>query len=126
MSEIETVVVSSPSTSNSSTVNRGSRRAKEATFYHWKYRNYLEVVDEGDKNLKACCTLCSPSSKPLFCATNTMSNFKKHLADSVHKSMNLVAVLPESVGGGKWKRPVEDNRDSRSKRLAILDDLDDL
>ena len=40
--------------------------------------------------------------------------------------MNLVAVLPESVGGGKWKRPVGDNGDNRSKRQATLDDLDDL
>ena len=52
-----------------------------------------------------------------------MSNFKKHLADSVHKSMNLVVVLLESV---EWKRPVGDNRDSGSKREATLDDLDDL
>ena len=38
--------------------------------------------------------------------------------DSVHKSMNLVAVLPESVGGRKRKRPIGDNRDSGSKRQA--------
>ena len=121
MSEIETVAISSPSTSDSSRiVSRGSRGVKEATFYHWKYRHYFEVVDEGDKNLKARCTLCSPSSKPLSCARNTMSNFKKHL-DSVHKSVNLVAVLPESVGGGKRKRPVGDNGDSGSKRQATLD-----
>ena len=53
MSKIETVTISSPSTSNSSTVNRGSRGVKEATFYHRIYRHYFEVVDEGDKNLKA-------------------------------------------------------------------------
>ena len=120
MSEIETVAISSPSTSDSSTVSRGSRGVKEATFYHWKYRHYFEVVDEGDKNLKARCTLCSSSSKPLSCARNMTSNFKKHL-DSVHKSVNLVAVLPESVGGGKRKRPVGDNGDSGSKRQATLD-----
>ena len=50
-------------------------------------------------------------------------NFKKHLADSVHKSVNLVAgyilsILPESVGGVEWKRPVGDNEDSGSKRQA--------
>ena len=55
-----------------------------------------------------------------------MFNFKKHLTDSVHKSVNLVAVLPESVGGGKRKRPLWDNGDSGSKRQATLDDLDDL
>ena len=32
MSEIETVAVSNPSTSDSSTVRRGSRGVKEATF----------------------------------------------------------------------------------------------
>ena len=37
MSEIETVAVSSPNTSDSSTVSRGSRGAKEGTFYQWKY-----------------------------------------------------------------------------------------
>ena len=88
---------------------------KEATFYHWN-RHYFEVVGEGDKNL-ARCTLCSPSSKPLSCARNMTSNFKKHLAGSVHKSMNLVVVLPESVGGVEWKRPVGDNGDSGSKRV---------
>ena len=126
MSKMETVAVSSPSTSDGSTVSRGNRGEKEATFYHWKHRHYFEVVDEGDKNLKGHCTLCSPSSKLLSCARNTMSNFNKHLVDSVHKSMNLVAVLPESVGGGKQKRPAGDNRDNGSKRQAILDDLDDL
>ena len=57
---------------------------------------------------------------------NTTSNFKKYLADSVHKSVNLVAVLPESVGGVEWRRPIGDNGDSGSKRQATLDDLDDL
>ena len=118
MAEIETVAVSSPSISDSSTVSKGG--VKEATFYHWKYRHYFEVVDESDKNLKVCCTLCSPSSKPLCCARNTTSNFKKHL-DSVHKMVNLVAILPESVGGGKQKRPAGDNGDSCSKRQATLD-----
>ena len=45
------------------------------------------------------------SSKPLSCARNTASNFKKHLADSVHKSMNLVAVLwkTEDTCRGQWR-----------------------
>ena len=89
MAEIEIVAVSSPNTSDSSTVSKGG--VKKATFYHWKYRHYFEVVDEGDKNLKAHCTLCSPSSKPLSCARNTTSSFKKHL-DSVNKTVNLVAI----------------------------------
>ena len=38
----------------------------------------------------------------------------------------LSMVLPESVGGVEWKRPVGDNGDSGSKREATLDDLDDL
>ena len=42
------------------------------------------------------------------------------------KSVNLVAVLPESVGGVEWKRPVGENGDSGSKRQATLDDSDDL
>ena len=80
------------------------------------------VVEEGDKNLKACCTLGSPSSKPLSCARNMTSNIKKHL-ESVHKAVNLVASLPESVGGGKQKRPMAkgDNGDSSCKRQATLD-----
>lgn len=120
MSEVETVAVSSPSASRSSTASRGSRGVKEATFYHWKYKHYFEVVNKGEKNLKARCTLCSPSSKPLSCARNTTSNFKKHL-DSVHKTVNLVAIVPESGGGGKRKRPAGDNGDSRCKRQATLD-----
>ena len=112
MAEIETVAISSPTTSGRSAVSKGG-----ATFYHWKYRHYFEVVDEGDKNLKARCILCSPSSKPLSCARNTTSNSKKHL-DSVHKTVNLVAILSEGVGGGKRKRPAGD---SCSKRQATLD-----
>ena len=118
MAEIETVAVSSLTTSGRSAVSNGG--VKEATFYHWKYRHYFEVVHEGDKNLKACCTLCSPSSKPLSCARNTTSNFKKHL-DLVHKTVNLVAILLEGVGGRKRKRPAGDNGDSSSKKQATLD-----
>ena len=114
MSEIETVAISSPSTSNSSIVSRGSRGAKEATFYHWKYKHYFEVVHEGDKNLNAHCTLCSPSSKPLSCARSTTSNFKKHLADSVHKSVNLVAVYQRV-------QEVENGRDLQgTTKIAVL------
>lgn len=74
-------------------------------------------MEEGDKNLKARCTLCSASAKPLSCARNTTSNFKKHL-DSVHKTENLTAILPETV---KRKRSDEDNGGNRAKRQATLD-----
>ncbi|XP_065893472.1 uncharacterized protein [Dysidea avara] len=90
---------------------------KEATLYHWKYSHYFEVVEEGDKNIRACCTLCSASAKPLSCARNTTSNFKKHL-DFVHKTVNLVGILPETV---KCKRSVEDDGGSEAKRQATLD-----
>ena len=49
------------------------------------------------------------------------------MADSVHKSVNLVVfevVLPESVRGVEWKRPVGDNGYSGSKREVTLDDIE--
>ena len=81
------------------------------TFHQWKYSHYIMVVEEGDKNMRARCTLCSDSSKPLSCARNTSSNFKKYL-DTVHKNVNLVAVIPEGAEGrrcGKCKRTKEDD-----------------
>ena len=45
------------------------------------------------------------------------SNFKKHL-DSAHKTVNLVAIFPEST---KHKRPAGDNGDNMSKQQATLD-----
>ena len=90
---------------------------KEAKFYKWKYRRYFEVVEERDKNLRVCCTLCSASVKPLSCARNIISNFKKHL-DSVHKTANLVAILLET---SKHKRSEEDNGGNQTKRQATLD-----
>ena len=62
-----------------------------ATFYGWKYRNYFVVVEEGENNLRARCTLCPASKKPLSCARNTTSNFKKHL-ETVHKTTTLTAI----------------------------------
>ena len=62
----------------------GGQGVKVATFHQWKYSHYFVVVDESEKNMRARCTLCSPSSKPLSCARNITSNFKKHL-DTVHK-----------------------------------------
>lgn len=111
MSEAEEVVVISASEAGTRT------GVKEATFYKWKYKHYFEVVEEGDKNLRARCTLCSDSAKPLSCARNTTSNFKKHL-DSVHKTANLVAILPET---SKRKRSEEDNGGNQAKRQATLD-----
>ena len=64
------------------------------------------------KNLKARCTLCSASAKPLSFGRNTISNRKKH-QDSVHKTENLTAILPETI---KHKRLDEDNRGNRAKR----------
>ena len=61
---------------------------KTATFYGWKYRHYFIVTEEGENNLRARCTLCAPSKKPLSSARNTTSNFKKHL-DTVHKTTAL-------------------------------------
>ena len=63
---------------------------KMATFYGWKYRHYF-VVEEGENNLKAWCTLCTLSKKLLLSACNTTSNFKKHL-DTVHKTIALVEI----------------------------------
>ena len=60
-----------------------------ATFYGWKYSHYFVVVEDSDKNLRARCTLCPPSKKPLSTAHNTTSNLKKHL-ETVHKTTTLV------------------------------------
>ena len=74
-----------------STITKG---VKTATFYGWKYRHYFVVVEEGESNLRARCTLCAPSKKPLSSARNTTSNFKKHL-DTVHKTTALVGIESE-------------------------------
>ena len=69
--------------------------------------------------MRTRCTLCSASSKPLSCARNTTSNFKKYL-ETVHKTVKLVAIVPE---GGKRKRTTEDNEDEMhrdSKKQAKL------
>ena len=94
----------------------GGQGVKVATFHQWKYSHYFVVVDESEKNMRARCTLCSPSSKPLSCARNTTSNFKKHL-DTVHKTVKLVAVIPEV---SKRKRPAEGGVPRSSKRQATL------
>jgi len=60
MSEGEEVVVVSASHAE----NKG--RVKEATFYNWKYRQYFKVVEEGDKNLRARCTLYAQNHYPVL------------------------------------------------------------
>ena len=117
MSEVETVAIDNGSSSSNS--KGASQGVRVAIFYHWKYSHYFEVVDEGDKNLKARCTLCSASAKPLSCARNTTFNFKKHL-DSVHKNTKLVAISPEEKVGAKHKRSAADNGDKEPKRQAML------
>ena len=59
-----------------------------ATFYGWKYSHYFAVVEESDKTLRARCTLCPATKKPLSTARNTTSNLKKHL-ETVHKTTKL-------------------------------------
>ena len=63
--------------------------------------------------MRTRCTLCSASSKPLSCARNITSNFKKYL-EIVHKTVKLVAIVPE---GGKRKRTTEDNEDECTETL---------
>ena len=70
---------------------------KTATFYGWKYKHYFVVVEEGENNLRAWCTLCPPSKKPLSSARNTTSNFKKHL-DTVHRTTALVEIARDTEG----------------------------
>jgi len=63
----------SSSSTSTSTVG-ASGGVKTATFYGWKYSHYFEVVEEGEKNLRVCCTLSVPSSqKTLSSARNTTS-----------------------------------------------------
>ena len=111
--------------SSGSAANDKTEGVRTATFHQWKYSHYFVVVEEGDKNMQARCTLCSDSSKPLSCARNTTSNFKKHL-DTVHKNVNLVAVIPEGAEGrgrGKRKRTKEDDEcemHKDTKRQSML------
>ena len=42
-----------------------TKAVKTATFYEWKYKHHFVVVVEGENNLRARCTLCPPSKKPL-------------------------------------------------------------
>ena len=97
MSDVEVVEVedcNSSEMTGSSKVGGQGGGVNVATFHQWKYSRYFVIVDKSEKNMRARCTLCSPSSKPLSCARNTTSNFKKHL-DTVNKTVKLVAVILE-------------------------------
>ena len=97
---------------------------KTATFYGWKYRHYFIVTEEGENNLQARCTLCTPSKKPLSSARNTTSNFKKHL-DTVHKTTALEEIERDAENDSctlKWKKNDEDVEivASQAKRQCVL------
>ena len=100
-------------------------KRKAVTFYGWKYSHYFQIVEEGDKNLWARCTLCGPCKKPLSSALNTTSNFKKHL-ETVHKSTKLVAKEPkkstaESANAGKrWIDCDNTDESNQPKRQCTL------
>jgi len=117
--EVNTVMVESSVDSDGSTVGRSSKGGvREATLYHWKYRHYFEVIEEGDKNLRARCTLYSASAKPLSEIRRPI--LKKHL-ETVHKTVNLVAILPEAIAGTKHQRSAGDSEDNDSKKQRTLD-----
>ena len=109
-SEMEEI---SPSTSSALNVSGG---VKTATFYGWKYNHYFVVVEEGERNLWVCCTLCAPSQKTLSSACNTMYNFKKHL-DTVHKGTKLVGKEPAKE---KRSRGTEDDDGPPPKWQCML------
>jgi len=75
-----------------------------ATFYQWKYQHYFTIVEDSEsaKNIRARCTLYSPSSKPLSFARNSTSNVKKHL-DIMHKATKLKAMIPEGLQDGRGR-----------------------
>ena len=85
-------------------------RRGTATFNGWKYKYYFVVVEENKKNLKARCTLCAPSKKPLSTAHNTTSNFKKHL-QTVHKTTKLKERCPNNDQGEGSKKRGRDSGD---------------
>ena len=101
-----------------------TKGVKTATFYGWKYRHYFVVVEEGENNLRARCTLCAPSKKPLSSARNTTSNFKKHL-DTVHKTTALVERERDTEDDGTGSKRKSNDEDveivaSQAKRQCML------
>ena len=87
-----------------------TKGVKTATFYGWKYKHYFVVVEEGENNLRARCTLCPPSKKPLSSARNTTSNFKKHL-DTVHKTTALVEIARDTEGDSCTSKRKRNDKD---------------
>ena len=49
-----------------------------------------------------------------------MSDYKKHL-ETVHKTMNLVAILPKGIAGTWSQRSAEDREDNDSTKQRTLD-----
>ena len=79
------------------------------------------VVEDSDKNLRARCTLCPPSKKPLSTAHNTTSNLKKHL-ETVHKTTTLVE-KDQGQGDNSRKRSRgsgDSGEPSQQKRQCML------
>jgi len=91
-----------------------SATSSGATLNSWKYKHYFEIVEEGEKNIRARCKLCA-GNKTLSCARNTTSNFKKHL-DKVHK--NVVLEARQVEGKSKRLRSDDDDNDNCDDRPA--------
>ena len=76
-------------------------------FYGWKYSHYFQIVEEGDKNLQARCTLCSLCKKPLLSALNTTSNLKKHLetaqVDKIGAKEPKKSTTESANSGKRWR-----------------------
>jgi len=90
-----------------------------ASFYGWKYSHYFAVVEESEKTLRARCTLCPATKKPLSTAHNTTSNLKKHL-ESVHKTITLEA-KDHGDESRKRKRESDDvGEPSQQKKQRLL------
>jgi len=83
----------------------------------WKYRHYFGVVEEGKSNLRAQCTLCPASIKPLLSARNTTSNFKKHI-DTAHKMTALVAMEHDTNSEDDSSTPKQKKNDEESIIVA--------
>ena len=65
-------------------------------------------MEEGEKNIRACCKLCA-GNKTLSCAHNTTSNLKKYL-ENFHKNAKLEAWPVEGAKRkGKWPRAENDD-----------------
>ena len=113
-------------TKGSSTLSSERARVKAKSFCSWRYSHYFQIVEVGDKNLRARCTLYVPGKKPLSEALNTTSNFKKHL-ENFHKTINLITKEPSSDASkataieSRKRRNSDDVEDPNPlKRLRML------